>query len=156
VARVNSRRYTVDFRLASSISSSSAMGCDLAPVLQPKRLVCKAAPLRWRKGDAMNVSICRIKQGAEQEPALSCDDELAQRVRMYLVHAGHRPVQVVDVEAHNGVVTLRGRVPSYYIRQLAISCAQRVAGVRAVNDQIKAALPKPRPLSCCLPVPNHP
>jgi hypothetical protein len=66
------------------------------------------------------------------------DLELENRVRLYLSHAGHRPVQALTVEAHNGVITLRGRVPSYYARQLAIACAQRVAGVRQVNDQIKA------------------
>jgi osmotically-inducible protein OsmY len=68
------------------------------------------------------------------------DQELERRVRLYLTHAGHRPVQAVTVEAHNGVITLRGRVPSYYARQLAIACAQHVAGVREVDDQIKASM----------------
>ena len=90
----------------------------------------------------------------EQIEVVSPDDELANRVRLYLAHAGHRPVQVVKVEAHDGIVTLRGRVPSYYIRQLAIACAQRVAGVRAVNDQIKASIPTFKQAACCSPIQN--
>jgi osmotically-inducible protein OsmY len=66
------------------------------------------------------------------------DHELERNVRLYLVHAGHRPVRTLEVEAHDGVVTLRGRVPSFYARQLAIACARRVAGVRTVVDQINA------------------
>jgi hypothetical protein len=43
---------------------------------------------------------------------------------------------MVSVRANDGVVELTGVVPSFYLRQLAIACARRVAGVRAVIDQI--------------------
>ena len=92
--------------------------------------------------------------GLDNETVVSSDTDLANRVRLYLAHAGHRPVQFVKVEAHDGIVTLRGRVPSYYIRQLAIACTQRVAGVRAVNDQIRASIPTPRQVACCSPIRN--
>ena len=86
----------------------------------------------------MDVIIEPTGQQGEQETMMSLDADLAHRVRLYLARVGHRPVQVVKVEARDGIVTLRGRVPSYYIRQLAVACAQRVAGVRTVNDQIRA------------------
>jgi osmotically-inducible protein OsmY len=75
-----------------------------------------------------------------QDDALE-DEEIERRVRLYLAHAGHRPVQILTVEAHDGVITLRGKVPSYHARQVAVACAQRVAGVRGINDQIKASPP---------------
>jgi hypothetical protein len=34
-------------------------------------------------------------------------------------------------------VTLRGRVPSFYQRQLFIHCCQRVAGVVQLNDELQ-------------------
>ena len=82
----------------------------------------------------------RARYHAQEARFLSPDAELAYRVRLYLARVG-RTVERLKVEAHNGVVTLRGRVPSYYTRQLAIACAQRVAGVRRINDQIRALVP---------------
>ena len=84
-----------------------------------------------------------IEYRFEQGTVLSPDADLAQRVRLYLARVGHRTVENLKVEVHDGIVTLRGRVPSYYTRQLAIACAQRVAGVREVNDQIRALDPLP-------------
>jgi osmotically-inducible protein OsmY len=81
---------------------------------------------------------------AVSENLLQGDDELERHVRLYLTHCGHRPVTALDVEAHNGVITLRGVVPSFYVRQLAIACARRVAGVRHVVDHIKTLSPAVR------------
>jgi osmotically-inducible protein OsmY len=67
----------------------------------------------------------------------AADNELRRRVRLYLSHAGHRPVDALAVEAKDGIVTLKGEVPSFYARQLAIACARRVAGVRRVIDQVQ-------------------
>jgi osmotically-inducible protein OsmY len=42
----------------------------------------------------------------------------------------------VDVEAQNGVVTLTGRVKTYYEKQLGGQRARRVAGVVRLIDRI--------------------
>jgi len=68
------------------------------------------------------------------------DDELQQRVLMYLTTADHISVRSLAVSAHSGIVTLCGTVPTFYVRQLAIACAGRVAGVRAIIDRIEARL----------------
>jgi osmotically-inducible protein OsmY len=73
--------------------------------------------------------------------AAHADEELRQRVKLYLIHTGHMPVRSIDVVVHGGTATLRGMAPTYYIRQLAIACAQRVAGVRQVVDQIRMEQP---------------
>ena len=97
--------------------------------------------LPW-KGLVMEVIAELTESRLEPEMNLSPDAELAHRVRLYLARVGHRTVAHLKVEVHDGVVTLCGRVPSYYARQLAIACAQRVAGVREVNDQIRALVPR--------------
>jgi hypothetical protein len=81
-----------------------------------------------------------IESEAEHNTISNPDADLAYRVRLYLARVG-RTVELLTVEADDGVVTLRGRVPSYYTRQLAIACAQRVTGVRAVHDLIRALIP---------------
>jgi osmotically-inducible protein OsmY len=81
-----------------------------------------------------------MNSGTHNADTLLEDDELERNVRLFLRHSGHRPVQAVTVKAKNGVVILSGTVPSYFVRQLAIACARRVAGVRTIVDQINATL----------------
>jgi osmotically-inducible protein OsmY len=64
------------------------------------------------------------------------DADLRERVRLYLIHSGHLPIRLLDVEAQSGIVTLRGTVPTFYFRQLAVECAKRVAGTLGVVDHI--------------------
>ena len=48
---------------------------------------------------------------------------------------------IVEVEVRQGVVTILGRVNTFYERQLCISCCQRVAGVINMNDKVEVAQP---------------
>lgn len=43
----------------------------------------------------------------------------------------------VTIEARDGVVTLRGTVPSFYRRQLLYSTALHVSGVMSVIDELE-------------------
>jgi osmotically-inducible protein OsmY len=68
------------------------------------------------------------------------DRELERRVGNFM--AKHFPrLQTVEVEARQGVVTIFGRVNTFYERQLCISCCQRVAGVTGLNDKVEVAQP---------------
>ena len=42
-----------------------------------------------------------------------------------------------DIEVDNGTVTVRGTVPSFYQRQVCLSCCQHVPGVFRVVDELK-------------------
>jgi len=42
----------------------------------------------------------------------------------------------IACEFREGILTLRGRVPTYFLKQAARSLAQRVDGVRAVENRI--------------------
>ena len=66
----------------------------------------------------------------------AADYDLERRTMNFLV-ARHRPaLRQLEVEARNGVVTLRGRVGSFYEKQLALHCCLRVAGVLKLIDAI--------------------
>lgn len=64
------------------------------------------------------------------------DRELELRVRTFLFTRGHTALRAVSADVRGGVVTLRGTICSYYLRQVAVGCARRVAGVREVIDDI--------------------
>ncbi|HTN73908.1 MAG TPA: BON domain-containing protein [Pirellulaceae bacterium] len=68
-------------------------------------------------------------------PPNNVDGELTKRVGMYLVSA-RRELGTLVVNSQDGIVRLTGSVSSFYLRQLAVACAQRVAGVRSVVDEL--------------------
>lgn len=65
------------------------------------------------------------------------DRELERRVINFLDRQHVPGLRNVEVEANSGVVTIRGRVKSFHQRQLCIHCCQRVAGVVALNDEVR-------------------
>ncbi|MFO0868970.1 MAG: BON domain-containing protein [Pirellulales bacterium] len=67
------------------------------------------------------------------------DGELQRQVLDFLFQRQMPALRSIQVAVCNGIVTLRGRVRSFYERQLCLSCCQRVAGVRQLVDQIEVA-----------------
>lgn len=65
------------------------------------------------------------------------DPNLASRISADFFHSGYGPLRAVSVMANGGVVTLKGRVPTYYLKQLAQHRAIRVPGVIVVENQIQ-------------------
>jgi osmotically-inducible protein OsmY len=45
----------------------------------------------------------------------------------------------IECYDHEGVVTLRGRVPSYYLKQVAQELVGRVPGVEVVSNHLEVA-----------------
>jgi osmotically-inducible protein OsmY len=73
---------------------------------------------------------------ADLDAANRYDQDLRQRVAAFLA-GQHRPsLRHLNVDAREGVVTLRGNVPTFYERELSVRLARRVAGVVQLNDQI--------------------
>lgn len=64
------------------------------------------------------------------------DRDLERRVVSFLVERHVPGLRHIDVEAHNGIVTLRGRVHSFYEKQLCQAVCRRVAGVVRFIDAI--------------------
>jgi hypothetical protein len=69
------------------------------------------------------------------------DDELdlVRRVRNFLDQRSVPSLRRLAVEAAGTSIVLRGTVRSYYEKQLALNCCQRVAGVLDVVDAIEVA-----------------
>lgn len=69
-------------------------------------------------------------------PQIEFDRALVRRIALVL-QVLHVPLlRRLTIEAQEGVVTLRGRVATYYQRQIAYSAARRVPGVVRVIDEI--------------------
>jgi osmotically-inducible protein OsmY len=68
---------------------------------------------------------------------LYSDQQLATRVKNFLLSKAMPGRGQLDVSAEGGVVTLRGRVGSFYHKQLWVHGAQRVAGVNRVIDELQ-------------------
>ena len=69
----------------------------------------------------------------------SDDEQLARRVRNFILARVLPAANFVEVDADGGIVTLTGRVGTFYQKQLWLNGAQRVAGVRRVVDDIEVA-----------------
>ena len=82
----------------------------------------------------VTVRLPQVCEGAMQP--LSGSGDLAQLVRQSLLAA--RPeLSQLGIRAQGGVVRLSGQVQSFYLRQLALMAARRVAGVTHVADDIE-------------------
>jgi len=70
------------------------------------------------------------------EELVTGDSDLKRRVENYLVGRKVSSLRRIRVDASNGTVKLRGRVGSYYEKQLCIHCCRRVAGVIQLVDEV--------------------
>jgi osmotically-inducible protein OsmY len=71
----------------------------------------------------------------------SADADLVRNVRLFL-GARHSGFQRIGVRAESGTVRLCGPVGSFFLRQMAIAMAKRVAGVRHVVDDLEVEVPR--------------
>lgn len=74
-------------------------------------------------------------------PTHSSDNhaELFDRARLLLASQSLPAFRNISIEARQGRVTLRGELPSFYQRQLAVSLVRRIAGVIQVIDELAVA-----------------
>jgi osmotically-inducible protein OsmY len=62
---------------------------------------------------------------------------LAERVARALRATGYPALRAVEVSAHGGLIVLHGRVPSYYLKQLAQAGALTVPGVQELRNDLE-------------------
>jgi osmotically-inducible protein OsmY len=62
--------------------------------------------------------------------------DLAERVERALRATGYPPLRVVEVSVSGPLTILQGRVPSYYMKQLAQAAAMGVPGVRELRNEL--------------------
>ena len=69
------------------------------------------------------------------------DDRLQLRLANKLSNIGIRSPCRVNVETHNGSVTLQGMVQYDYQKRAAIQAARSMDGVQSVTDRVKVEAP---------------
>ena len=75
---------------------------------------------------------------ALRRPAIRRETEACLR------RSGYLALRALTCEARDGVVRLHGRLPTYYLKQVAQSVASGVAGVRRVVNHIEVIAPAGR------------
>jgi osmotically-inducible protein OsmY len=67
--------------------------------------------------------------------------DLAERVSRALGATGYPPLRAVEVVVCDRLVTLRGRVPSYYLKQIAQVTVLAVVGVGELCNRLEVVRP---------------
>ena len=76
------------------------------------------------------------------QPATSHSLDLAEAAGQRLRQSGYRPLWTITCHYHEGMVFLRGRVNSYYLKQLAQETIRNVAGVEQIVNEIEVVFPE--------------
>jgi carbon storage regulator len=69
----------------------------------------------------------------------TADRRLERRIRNFLEGLNLPALRDLEVEVRNGAAVITGRVSTFYQKQLATSCCQRVAGVLSVLNEVRVA-----------------
>lgn len=77
----------------------------------------------------------------EPPSGASPDQALLARIEQALASSPYLPLRSVTCYLHEGVLTLRGRVPTFYCKQLAQSLVSVFTGVEEVNNQLEVVGP---------------
>lgn len=78
-------------------------------------------------------------------PASLANAELRERIDQALRVTGYLPLRDVGVIVAEGLVILRGSVPSYHLKQVALEVVRSVPGVSDVRDDLKVISPRSIP-----------
>ena len=67
----------------------------------------------------------------------AADRELERRIKNFLQGRNPPALRDLEVEVRNGTAVVTGLVSTFYQKQLATSCCQRVAGVLSVLNEVR-------------------
>lgn len=67
---------------------------------------------------------------------MSADEQLRRRVVQMLQRTGYPHLGKVEVGVHEKLAVLKGRVPSYYVKQVAQCAAMAVPGVESLQNDL--------------------
>jgi len=70
----------------------------------------------------------------------SLDNALRQDAVRTLHQQGYQQLRTLEITIDHGSVIVEGFVPTWHLRQIAMECIRRVAGVGAVVDRIRVVL----------------
>jgi osmotically-inducible protein OsmY len=79
-----------------------------------------------------------------REPETSAQREIVELVRTKLARSSYRWLRSLSCNVREGVLTLVGQVPTYYLKQMAQTVVRDVAGVEEINNEVQVVPPGPR------------
>jgi osmotically-inducible protein OsmY len=85
------------------------------------------------------IAVEQAGRGAEllgQAP-MNPDDNIAERAESCLRGNSYLALKYVSCEYHDGVLTLRGCLPTYYLKQIAQAVVGRLDGVQHIVNDIE-------------------
>ncbi len=63
--------------------------------------------------------------------------EKAKSAQERLQHSAYLELRRISCDCNKGVLTLRGRVPNYHLKQLAQSLLSELEGIQELNNQLR-------------------
>lgn len=70
------------------------------------------------------------------------DARVAEKIEQALRATGYLCLRDLEIFVAAGLVVLRGRVPSYYLKQVTQAAVRAVLGVREVRDELDVVTPR--------------
>jgi hypothetical protein len=75
-------------------------------------------------------------------PFASLFQEIAEIARSTLRRSSYFELRDVSCDFSGGTLTLRGRVPSYHLKQLAQASVAEVPGVVEIDNRVEVVMPR--------------
>ncbi len=80
----------------------------------------------------------------EQETALANEKQVVEaEAQSRLRQSGYRQLQHIACEFHEGILTLRGQVTTFHLKQIAQTLIRGLDGVGKINNRLEVAVPFP-------------
>ena len=76
-------------------------------------------------------------------PFAALFQEIAEIAQQVLRQSAYFELREVACDFSGGILTLRGRVPSYHLKQLAQAAVAEVPGVVEVHNRVEVVMPRP-------------
>ena len=71
-------------------------------------------------------------------------DQVTSQCEALLRASAYLSLRKLSCEYHEGVLTIRGQVPTFYLKQLAQACIQTAVRVEEINNQVDVDWPASR------------
>ena len=104
----------------------------------------------------MNINVKSPALSDESKNRAFAHWETRKTAEERLRHSDYLELRNVSCDFHEGVLTLRGRVPSYHLKQLAQSLLSELAGMLKLNNQLEVVPFRDARQSNCRPINHNP
>lgn len=82
--------------------------------------------------------------GIGSSPRLAVSDRIAEGAECCLRHNAYLAMKNLQCECHEGVLILRGCLPTYYLKQLAQTLVAGIDGVQRIVNEIEVVCTRGR------------